>query len=102
MSADISLAETIERITAHCAKHERSGRAQFSVDGIRRLLEHIAEQREHIRKQAEDIMTLGKLVYASEHETWRSRAESCAIMLAEALNELDAALARPTQEPQHE
>ena len=41
MSADIR--ETIERITDHCAKHERSGRAQFSIEGIHRLLEHIAE-----------------------------------------------------------
>src|ERR1051325_7806026 len=34
------------------------------------------KDREHIRKQAEDIMTLGALVYVNEHETWKDRAAS--------------------------
>lgn len=34
------------------------------------------KDREHIRKQAEDIMTLGALVYATESETWKGRAAS--------------------------
>jgi hypothetical protein len=37
---------------------------------------------EHKRKQAEDIMALGQLVYADENTTWRARAER-----AEAENE---------------
>lgn len=30
--------EVIRRIQLHCNKHEKSGRATFSVDGVRRLI----------------------------------------------------------------
>lgn len=37
-----AMPEDIAKIAAHCDKHERSGRAQFSIVGIRTLLDHIA------------------------------------------------------------
>lgn len=39
--------------------------------------------REHIRKQAMDIMTLGALVYADEDTTWKARAEAAEARIAE-------------------
>jgi hypothetical protein len=83
MSADIS--ELIKQIRFEVEHDAALGLKSSLHDRYRRLLEHIAEQREHIRKQAEDIMTLGKLVYATENETWKDRSATLEKALAEAL-----------------
>jgi hypothetical protein len=82
MSADIS--ELIKQIRFEVEHDAALGLKSSLHDRYRRLLEHIAEQREHIRKQAEDIMTLGKLVYATENETWKDRSATLEKALAEA------------------
>jgi hypothetical protein len=56
---------------------------QSPLNRERALLDRIASQQEHIRKQAEDIMTLGNLVYATESETWKDRAASLEADIAE-------------------
>jgi hypothetical protein len=82
MSADIS--ELIKQIRFEVEHDAALGLKSSLHDRYRRLLELIAEQREHIRKQAEDIMTLGKLVYATENETWKDRSATLEKALAEA------------------
>lgn len=49
--------------------------------------------RSHIRAQSSDIMTLGALVYADEHTTWKARAKAAEARLEELTRERDEAKA---------
>lgn len=58
------------------ADHMKDWRVEELVTALTALSAEHDRQREHIRKQAEDIMTLGALVYASADVAWKDRAEA--------------------------
>jgi hypothetical protein len=59
-----------------------------ALTALRLLTEEVEKLKEHKRKQAEDIMTLGQLVYADVDTTWKDRAR----LLTEEVEKLKTAL----------